>query len=42
MGDYYDFDIRLIDGEEVSGFCYSNANTGWSEVFVQFDEGQAD
>ena len=40
MGDYYDFEIKVIDGVEVSGFCYSNKNTGWNEVFVEMTEQQ--
>ena len=40
MGDFYDFDIRIIDGKEVSGFCYQNESTGWKEVFTEFTESQ--
>lgn len=40
MGDWYEFEIRVIDGKEVSGFCYQNEATGWQEVFVEFTESQ--
>lgn len=40
MGDWYDFDVRLIDGKEISGFCYQNADTGWQEVFVEMTSQQ--
>jgi len=42
MGDYYEFDIRMIDGKEVSGFCYQSEATGWNEIFVQFTDEQAE
>lgn len=40
MGEWYDFEIRVIDGREVSGFVYSNERTGWSEVFVEMTDDQ--
>lgn len=40
MGEWYDFEIRVIDGREVSGFVYSNENTGWSEIFVEMTDDQ--
>ena len=40
MGDWYDFDIRVVDGKEVSGFCYSNNKTGYQEIFVEFTKKQ--
>lgn len=40
MGDWYDFEIRLIDGIEKRVFCYSNKNTNYSEVVVELSESQ--
>ena len=40
MGDWYGFEIRVIDGREVSGFSYQNENTGWNEVFVEMTDDQ--
>lgn len=40
MGDWYDFDIRIINGKEVSGFCYCNESTGWQEVFIPMTKEQ--
>ena len=40
MGDWYGFEIQVIDGKEVSGFSYQNEATGWKEVFVEFTESQ--
>jgi len=40
MGDYYDFEFKSIDGEVKAGFVYSNENTGWNEVFVEFASDQ--
>ncbi len=40
MGELYVFDCRVINGKTVYGFVYSNENTGWNEVFVEFDEEQ--
>lgn len=40
MGEWYDFEIRVIDGREVSGFVYSNERTGWGEVFVEMTDDQ--
>lgn len=40
MGEWYDFEIRIIDGREVSGFAYSNERTGWNEVFVEMTSEQ--
>lgn len=42
MGDWYDFEIKIIDGVEVSGFCYQNADTGWQEVFVEMTAEQCE
>ena len=40
MGEWYDFEIRVIDGREVSGFVYSNERTEWNEVFVEMTDEQ--
>lgn len=40
MGEWYDFEIRIIDGREVHGFEYSNPATGWNPVFVEMTEEQ--
>lgn len=40
MGDWYEFEIRVINGVEVSGFCYQNKDTCYQEVFVEFTESQ--
>lgn len=40
MGDIYEFDCRMIDGKIVYGFTYRNENTGWNDVFVEFDDDQ--
>jgi hypothetical protein len=40
MGEFYEFDARIIDGNIVYGFVYRNKNTGWNDVFVEFDESQ--
>ena len=42
MGDYYEFDCKIIDGKEVYGFVFSNSSTGWNEIFVEFTEEQAE
>lgn len=42
MGDYYEFEIKIIDGLECEGFIYQNENTGWNEIFVQFTGEQED
>jgi len=40
MGDYYDFELRDIDGKEVAGFVYQNAQTEYKEVFVELSFSQ--
>lgn len=40
MGEWYDFEIRVIDGRDVYGFVYSNERTGWGEVFVEMTDDQ--
>lgn len=40
MGDYYDFEIQIIDGKETPVFCYQNKNTNYNEVIVQLSESQ--
>lgn len=40
MGEWYDFEIRVVDGREVSGFVYSNERAGWGEVFVEMTDEQ--
>tara|TARA_R110002020_G_scaffold472219_1_gene699988 strand:+ start:493 stop:699 length:207 start_codon:yes stop_codon:yes gene_type:complete len=40
MGDYYDFEIREIDGKEVAGFVYQNCSTGFKGVFVDLSFNQ--
>lgn len=40
MGEYYDFETRLIDDRLVNGFCYCCESTGWNEIFVEFDGDQ--
>ena len=40
MGDYYDIEIRLIDGKEKQVFVYSNKNTNYNEVVVEMSESQ--
>lgn len=40
MGDYYDFEIREIDGKDVAGFCYQNKSTNYKEVFVELSFNQ--
>tara|TARA_R110002020_G_C15924017_1_gene743153 strand:- start:72 stop:278 length:207 start_codon:yes stop_codon:yes gene_type:complete len=40
MGDYYDFEIREIDGKEVAGFVYQNLQTEFKEVFVELSFNQ--
>ena len=40
MGDWYDFEIRDIDGKEVAGFSYQNKATGWKEVFIEMSPNQ--
>lgn len=42
MGDWYDFEIKIIDGKEISGFEYSNPDTGWNPVFVEMTEEQCE
>ena len=41
MGDFYKFENRFIDGKLVEGFCFSNAATNFTKIFVQFDDNQA-
>ena len=40
MGDYYDFEIREIDGKDCIGFCYQNKSTNYEEVFVELSDSQ--
>lgn len=40
MGDYYDFEIREIDGKDIAGFCYQNKSTNYKEVFVELSDAQ--
>lgn len=40
MGDRYDFEIRIIDGVEVSGFTYQCNESKWQEVFVEMSKEQ--
>lgn len=40
MGDYYDFEVQVIDGKEVPVFCYQNKDTGYNEVVVQLSKAQ--
>ncbi len=40
MGDWYEFEIQVIDGKEVPVFCYSNKNSRYTEVIVQLSEHQ--
>tara|TARA_R110002020_G_scaffold247219_2_gene461149 strand:+ start:263 stop:469 length:207 start_codon:yes stop_codon:yes gene_type:complete len=40
MGDYYDFEIREIDGKDRTGFCYQNKSTNYKEVFVELSDAQ--
>lgn len=40
MGEWYDFEIRFIDGREVSGFSYADEDTGWNDIFVEMTEDQ--
>jgi hypothetical protein len=40
MGDYYDFEIQIIDGKDTMVFCYQNKGTGYEEVIVQMSEQQ--
>lgn len=42
MGDYYDFETKIIGGKEVSGFVYKNESTGWNEIFVQMTDEQCE
>jgi len=42
MGDRYDFEIRVIDGIEVSGFTYQCNESKWQEVFVEMSQEQID
>lgn len=40
MGDWYEFEIKIIDGVQVSGFCYQNKETEYQEVFIPFTQSQ--
>ena len=40
MGDWYDFEVRDVDGEEVAGFSYQSKSTEWQEVFVELSPNQ--
>lgn len=40
MGDYYDFEIQVIDGKESPVFCYQNKNTNYQEVVVELSSAQ--
>lgn len=40
MGDYYDFEIQVIDGKEVPVFVYKNKNTNYEEIVVQLSDSQ--
>ena len=40
MGEWYEFEIKIVDGREVFGFCYQNENTGWKEIFVEMTADQ--
>lgn len=40
MGEVYCFDVRIIDGREVFGFCYQSEDTGYNEIFVEMTEEQ--
>ena len=42
MGDYYDFEIQVINGVEKMGFCYQNKDTNYREVFVELSKSQAE
>lgn len=40
MGDYYEFEIQVVDNVERFGFCYQNKNTNYNEIFVELTESQ--
>ena len=40
MGDWYDFEFRVIDGSAVPGFCYSIKENNNSEIFVEMTDEQ--
>ena len=40
MGDYYEFNIQIIDGKDTPVFCYQNKNTNYEEVIVQLSSAQ--
>lgn len=40
MGDYYDFEIRDIDGKEVAGFVYQNSQSNYKEIFIELSFNQ--
>ena len=40
MGDYYDFEIREMDGKDIIGFVYQNKSTNYQEVFVELSDSQ--
>lgn len=40
MGDYYDFEIQVIDGRERPVFCYQNKGTKYQEVIVELSSAQ--
>ena len=40
MGDYYDFEIREIDGKKSNWLCYQNKSTGYKEIFVELSDAQ--
>jgi len=42
MGEWYEFEIQLIDGVEKPVFCYANSNTGFNEVIVELSKSQVE